>query len=83
MEYLFIITNNIIKVSLNKGKILFPKLYNFLIKNVIINEHLSYEQRKFLQINVNLNSSSEYIENFEYEAKHFKIILLIYLYIKR
>ena len=56
------------KVSLNKGKKLFPKLYNFLINKAIINEYLSYEQRKLFKKNINLNSSSEYIENFENEV---------------
>ena len=56
------------KVSLNKGKKLFPKLYNFLINKTIINEYLSYEQRKLFKKNINLNSSSEYIENFENEV---------------
>ena len=58
------------KGSLNKGKKLFPKLYNYLINNIMINEYLSYKQRKFFQKNINLNSSSKYIENFEYEAKY-------------
>ena len=58
------------KGSLNKGKKLFPKLYNFLINNVLINEYLSYEQRNFFQKNINLSSSSKYIKNFENEAKY-------------
>ena len=56
------------KFSLNKGKKLFPKLYNFLINKAIINEYLSYEQRKLFKKNINLNSSFEYIENFENEV---------------
>ena len=58
------------KGSLNKGKKLFPKLYNFLINNVLINEYLSYEQRNFFQKSINLSSSSKYIKNFENEAKY-------------
>jgi hypothetical protein len=53
--------------SLNKGKKLFPKLYNYLINNVLINEYLSYEERNFFQKNINLNSSFKYIKNFEFE----------------
>ena len=55
------------QASLNKGKKLFPKLYNYLIYNVLINEYLSYKERKFFHKNINLNSISKYIENFEYE----------------
>ena len=54
------------KKSMNKGKKIFPKLYNFLINNVIINQFISNEQRQFFQ--KNLNSSSKYIKNFEFEA---------------
>jgi glycosyltransferase involved in cell wall biosynthesis len=54
------------KKSMNKGKKIFPKLYNFLINNVIINQYISNEQRQFFQ--KNLNSSSKYIKNFEFEA---------------
>ena len=54
------------KKSMNKGKKIFPKLYNFLINNVIINQYISNEQREFFQ--KNLNSSSKYIKNFEFEA---------------
>ena len=52
---------------MNKGKKLFPKLYNFIIYNVLINEYLSYEERNFFQKNINLNSSFKYIKNFEFE----------------
>ena len=58
------------KVSMNKGKKLFPKLYNYLINNVINNKYLSYKQRKFFQKNLNLNNSSEYIDNFEAKYNH-------------
>ena len=58
------------KGSLNKGKILYPKLYNFLINNVIINEYLAYKQRKFFQKSLNLKSSSEYIDNLKDKYNH-------------
>jgi glycosyltransferase involved in cell wall biosynthesis len=63
---IFIHFYNFFKKSLNKGKKIFPKLYNFLINNVIINAYLSNEQRQFFQ--KILNRCSKNIKNFEFEA---------------
>jgi glycosyltransferase involved in cell wall biosynthesis len=52
----------------NQGGKSFPKLYKFLIKKVINNEYLSYEQKEFFKKKINLNKGiSEYVDSFDYE----------------
>ena len=65
---IFIHYYNLFENIINKGKILFPKLYNFLMNKIINNKYLSYEQKESFQKNINLKQTkSEYVENFEYE----------------
>ena len=65
---IFIHYYNLFEIAINKGKKLFPKLYNLLVNKFITNEYLSYEQKENIQKNINLKqTNSEYLENFEYE----------------
>ena len=45
---LFIHYYNLFEIPINKGKRLFPKLYNFLMNKIMTNEYLSYEQKKYI-----------------------------------
>lgn len=54
--------------AIDKGKRLFPKLYNFLVNKIITNEYLSSEQKEYFQKKIDLKqASSEYLINFEYD----------------
>jgi len=63
---LFINYYNLFKDDFNKGKKLFPNLYNFIMKKVINNEYLSYNQKKYFLKALNLEDSN--LENFEYKT---------------
>ena len=66
---IFVNFYNLFKAHFNRGKKLFPNLYNFIMNKVINNEYLSHKQKDYFQKKIDLKeSSSEYIENFEYEA---------------
>ena len=66
---IFVNFYNLFKVHFNRGKKLFPNLYNFIMNKVINNEYLSHKQKDYFQKKKVLKeSSSEDIENFEYEA---------------
>lgn len=66
---IFINYYNLFKDDFNKGKILFPKLYNFIMNKFINNEYLSHNQKKYFQKSLNLKKSNfEYIENSEYKT---------------
>jgi hypothetical protein len=55
------------KSVFNIAKNLFPKLYYFCIKKVIINEFLSFEKKEYFQKKINSKENiSEYIDNFEF-----------------
>ena len=55
------------KSVFNIAKNLFPKLYNFFINKVLINEYLSYENKEYFQKKINSKEIiSEYIDNFEF-----------------
>jgi glycosyltransferase involved in cell wall biosynthesis len=59
---------SLFKNDFEKGKKFFPKLYSFLINKAIFNEYLSSKQKEFFLKQINLKeSSSELIENYEYE----------------
>ena len=59
---------SLFKNDFEKGKKFFPKLYSFLINKAIFNEYLSSKQKEFYLKQINLKeSSSELIENYEYE----------------
>ena len=62
---LFIHYYNIFKNDFNKGKNLFPNLFNFLMNKAIINEYLPHEQKEVFLKKINLNS--EYlVEDYEF-----------------
>ena len=66
---IFINYYNLFKDNFNKGKNLFPKLYNFIMNKVINNEYLSNKQKREFQKTINLKESNfGYIDNYEYET---------------
>ena len=66
---IFINYYNLFKDNFNKGKNLFPKLYNFIMNKVINNEYLSNKQKRYFQKTINLKESNfGHIDNYEYET---------------
>jgi hypothetical protein len=65
---LFIHYYSLFENAFDKGKRLFPELYNFLVNKIITNEFLSYEQKEYFRKKILLKqTTSEYLQNFEYE----------------
>ena len=65
---IFINYYRLFKESFNKGKILFPKLYNFIMNKLINNEYLTHNQKKYFQNKLKLKESNfDHIKNSEYK----------------
>jgi len=69
---IFINYYNLFKDDFNKGKKLFPKLYNFIMNKVINNEYISNKQKRYFQKTINLKESNfGYIEDYKYETIYY------------
>ena len=66
---IFINFYNLFKDHFNKGKKLFPNLFNFIMNKVINNKYLTNKQKEYFQQQIIFKENiSEHIENMEYEA---------------
>ena len=72
---IFIHYYSLFKKVINKGKRIFPNLYNFLMNKIITNEYLSFQIKNFFQKDKNIKkTSSEYFINFKYEMSNYQVI---------